>query len=346
MVAVAISRYRIAKSKEHDMTTHTLPTPRATRLSAIVALAQRAWAINPLLTILTCFVICSAVLGMIGIVADPRTVLGVPTWNKTVKFSLSVLLYSSSLLVLLGRTTRRPQLLRRIGSASAVLLLLEMITLIIQGARAVPMHFNVGTPLDSAFWGFMTATISVFYLITLVGFGVLMREQLGDRVFTWAVRLGFLLAIIGMGQAFLMTGPQNDQLARLTAGEQVDFIGAHTIGAADGGAGLPFVGWSTTHGDLRIGHFVGLHGLQVLPLLALALGWVGRGQLTEGTRLRLVVLGAVGYLGLIVLLTWQALRGQPLLAPDATTLAALAALVGAVVVPGALLIVRNGASRR
>jgi len=44
---------------------------------------------------------------------------------------------------------------------------------------------------------------------------------------------------------------------------------AHTYGAPDGGPGIPFLNWSTIAGDLRIGHFVTLHGLQVIPLIAL-----------------------------------------------------------------------------
>jgi hypothetical protein len=99
------------------------------------------------------------------------------------------------------------------------------------------------------------------------------------------------------------------------------------VGVPDGGSGLFLVGWSTTGGDLRIGHFVGMHALQVLPLLAAGLAAVGHGRLDETARIRIVQIAAAGYAGVVVLVTWQALRGQPLLAPDALTLAALGALL-------------------
>ncbi len=77
-------------------------------------------------------------------------------------------------------------------------------------------------------------------------------------------------------------------------------------------------------GDLRIGHFVGLHALQVLPLLGFGLAAT---RLGGSARSAVVTVAAVGYGALVVLLTWQALRGQPLLAPDPLTRTTLAVLV-------------------
>jgi hypothetical protein len=124
-----------------------------------------------------------------------------------------------------------------------------------------------------------------------------------------------------------MTGPTAAQQAAMGAGLGSGIVGAHTVGADDGGPGIPFLGWSTTHGDLRVGHFVGIHAMQLVPLLAVFLARRRERWLREGHRVALVWVGALGYLGLVALVTWQALRGQPLTAPDGLTLAALAGLV-------------------
>ena len=68
-----------------------------------------------------------------------------------------------------------------------------------------------------------------------------------------------------------MTRPTAAQLDEARATGRMAIAGAHTVGAPDGGPGLPGTGWSVEHGDLRIPHFVGLHAMQILPLLALAL---------------------------------------------------------------------------
>ncbi|MBO0793244.1 MAG: hypothetical protein J2P36_20160, partial [Ktedonobacteraceae bacterium] len=113
----------------------------------------------------------------------------------------------------------------------------------------------------------------------------------------------------------------------------------------DGGPGLPFVGWSTEGGDLRIPHFVGLHALQVLPLF----WWLFLRRsrlLRDGHRVALVWTISVGYLGVVGLLTWQALRAQPLIAPDAYTLNAFAILISAVVLAVVVIVLHAHTKRK
>jgi hypothetical protein len=97
---------------------------------------------------------------------------------------------------------------------------------------------------------------------------------------------------------------------------------------------MPLTGWSTTGGDLRIPHFVGMHALQLLPLLLMGLTALAArprfGLLAdERVRLRLVLLASGAYAAVFALVTWQALRGQPLLRPDGATLTAAGLILGA-----------------
>lgn len=296
------------------------------------------WSINRPMTLLFWAMLGTSILGLVGFALDERTVLGMPTWAKTSKFSLSIALYAATMLWVFGYDTLRPRLSRFILSASAYILALEIGLIIFQGSRAVPMHFNNATPFDTTLFSIMGMSITLLWFINALGVAVLAAQRVPSRALAWSLRLGLIVALLGMLEGFLMTAPSPSQLATLQAGQHADLIGAHTIGAADGGPGLPFLGWSTTHGDLRIGHFIGLHGLQVIPLLGLFLMLRRDPWLTERRKLWLVVIGATGYCSLAALATWQALRGQPLTAPDMLTVTVFVAIVTATLVAAAIVI--------
>ena len=176
----------------------------------------------------------------------------------------------------------------------------------------------------------MGFAILVLWFMSVLAGVLLARQRFEQRALGWGIRLGLLITVIGMLIGVLMTGPTPDQLSAMEAGAPVTVLGAHTVGAADGGTMMPVTGWSLDGGDLRIPHFVGIHAMQLLPLVG---WWLSRRN--TGSRRRPVAMTSVvagGYAGLVALLTWQALRGQPLIYPDALTLGLVAVLIVAVVV--------------
>lgn len=153
--------------------------------------------------------------------------------------------------------------------------------------------------------------------------------------------LGIALSLGGMSIGYLMTSPTPDQAEVLRNGLKLTTIGAHSIGGFDGGATMPLTGWATESGDLRVAHFVGLHALQALPLIAVGLRLLARRfpvlhDMT--TRAALVIVAALGYAGVIGLLLWQAQRGQALIRPDGLTLTAAGALLAAVTVSATIIV--------
>ena len=211
------------------------------------------------------------------------------------------------------------------GTVAAVFLVVEMVIIVGAAAAGVTSHFNVSDGFHAALWAIMAVSIVIVWLAAVPIAIVLLRTALGDPARALAIRSGLLIALLGMGLAFLMTGPTAAQLD-----DYQGIVGAHTVGVADGGPGLPLLGWSTVAGDLRIPHFVGMHALQVLPLAALLLEVLGR-RITllahplarRGTLRVLVGL----YLGVLALVTGQALAGQSVVQPSALVLALGAALV-------------------
>ena len=114
-----------------------------------------------------------------------------------------------------------------------------------------------------------------------------------------------------------MTSPRSAQLEAMKTTHRLTTSGSHTVGAPDGGPGLPGTGWSLEHGDLRVPHFVGLHALQVLPLIAVARRR-RRGAIDGAQTIRVA---ATSYVVLFALLLLQALRGEAVLAPGVVSTA-------------------------
>lgn len=294
---------------------------------------MRLLRLHPPLMITSLAMLAFLAFTLAGLVIDDRTSLGVPIWLKPMKFAISIAVYTATLAWLISLLDRGRRTAFWLGTVAALAMLIEMVIIGGQAARGVRSHFNNTTALDATLFSIMGMTIVVAWIVTLWVAVLLLIQRIADRPASLAIRFGVFIALAGMAVGFIMTVPSGAQIASGSG-----YLGAHAVGADDGGPGLPLVNWSTEAGDLRIGHFVGMHALQALPLLALALTLASQrfARLRdEVTRARLITVAGIAYAGLVVLVTWQALRGQSLVSPDALSLAAYA-LIAAVILAGAV----------
>ena len=279
------------------------------------------------------------IVSLIGLIVDGRTLLGVNVWEKPLKFAISTVIYAVTWSWLIGQLQRFRRAAWWAGTLSAVLLLIELAIIAGAAAFGVNSHFNVTTPLATTLWAIMAFSITALWVATLVVSILLFRNPLGDAARNLAIRAGAVVALIGMGLAFLMTSPNAQQLSNWQG-----ISGAHAVGIADGGPGLPLLGWSTVAGDLRIPHFVGMHALQAIPILLILIELLSRrvAVLRDVTvRLRLVAIASVSYVAVLGLLTWQALRGQSIVQPDALTTTVTLVLAALTLAATAVVLVRG-----
>ena len=223
---------------------------------------------------------------------DQRHVTGALVWIKPIKFCLSVIAFVWTLGWLLADLPGPAQrAVRRLSAGIALSMTVEQVLIFIQAARGTTSHYNNATALDGALFGLMGLFIMANTVLTAWAVYLVWRHRPhGGAGYVWGVRLGLLLFLVGSVLGGMMIS-----------------LNQHTVGAPDGGRGLPGIGWSTRAGDLRIAHFIGLHALQVVPLLG---WWLGRR--VPRRAVLLTWLGAAAYAGLVGALFAQALAGVPL----------------------------------
>ena len=296
---------------------------------------RRAWSASAPLTATSLLMFAAFIASVAGIFLDDRIITGVPAWLKPAKFAISTSIFCGTLAWLYRYLLVWPRFVRAMGWVVSVVIVLEVAIIDLQALRGTTSHFNVGTPLDAMLFGIMGAAIAVLWLASLGVLIALARQRFSDPAWGWWLRMGLLTAVAGAAAGGLMIRSTPAPIETVDSTHSQN-AGSHTVGAPDGGPGLPGVGWSTQHGDLRVPHFFGLHGLQILPLF----GWFllrRRSGATDCSQSRLPFVVTASYLAFIGILTWQALRGQSVIAPDSATLLALALWLAATISIGVLL---------
>jgi hypothetical protein len=227
---------------------------------------------------------------LVAMTLDGRAINGVSVWVKPAKFAFSFLAWSWTLAWAWGvlEPSMRDGWTARVilwGTLAASTYEQGWITL--RAALGLPSHFAKDA-LGGVMYSLMgVGAVALVALAALLGLLVLLR---GDRAqpLPWRLAVGLGLLIGGVLGGI--------------SGASISALDTPKIGgtASDAANLAPFF-WSRDGGDQRIAHFLAVHSMQALPILALL-----------GAGAGMVWAGAAGWTALSVAAWLLALSGVPL----------------------------------
>ncbi len=213
-------------------------------------------------------------------------VYGVNAWYKPFKFAFSTLTFAWGMA---WYCSYLPNFNLKLFNWSIIILLsFEVAYIAFQAGRGQLSHYNLSTPLYSALYTIMALAATLVTIYTAyVGFLFFVHSfpELPDY-YVWAIRLSIVIFVIFSFEGFAMGSRLN-----------------HSVGAVNDNSNWFILGWSKTVGDLRVAHFIGMHALQVLPILSY--------YLLKNTKLTIALSLVYGLLALLTLI--QALKGKPIM---------------------------------
>ena len=241
---------------------------------------------DPLLFWIGVAMLVALIVSVLLSIGDQRLILGINPWIKPMKFFTSITIFLWTVAWFMPETADKPKARAFVRWVIGPAMIIEMIGVVTQVVRGTTSHFNVATPFDAMIFSIMGTTILVNTIAMAVFLAIIRRDTPLHRAgYIWGIRLGVLIFLLASAE-----------------GAMIVTNNAHTVGAADGGPGLPFVNWSTQYGDLRVAHFFGMHAMQLLPLI----GFVANSR-------NLVIATSIVWVAAMGGLLLMALNGQPLL---------------------------------
>ncbi|QHT68992.1 hypothetical protein GXP67_21225 [Rhodocytophaga rosea] len=250
---------------------------------------------NPLLAIAGWIHIGILLLCIAFMPFDNRLVMNINPWIKPAKFAISIAIFAWSMGWFMYEL-KTPARTRIYSILFTLFMGIEMLIIAFQAHRGTISHFNIRSAFDILLFNIMGIAITLNLLLTIVVLIEFFRiKSTLPNYMVWAIQLGLFSLILASIEGFVM----------------VKYM-AHTIGSADGGPGLPVLNWSTRTGDLRVAHFMGIHGLQILPFFAYLLSkWIQKKS--YNIQNALVFSFAGFYLLLMNITFWQAINKIPLI---------------------------------
>lgn len=212
-------------------------------------------------------------------------VFGVNAWFKPFKFAFSTFTFAWAMA---WYCYYLPNFNITLFNWSVIVLLgFEIFYIAFQAGKGQLSHYNLSTPVYATLYSLMALAATLVTLYTAyVGF-LFFTSSFPDlpNYYVWAIRLGMLIFVIFSFEGFAMGSRLN-----------------HSVGALNDNSNLFIMGWSKTVGDLRVAHFIGMHALQVLPILSY--------YLLKNTKLTIGLSVVYGLLAVVTLI--QAVQGKPL----------------------------------
>ena len=200
---------------------------------------------------------------------DPRMLAGANVWEKPAKFFLSLAVHGLTLAWAISLAQGK---MRGVKIATWIFVLaswFELIYMVFRASRGEASHFNNTSAFAAIMYGLMG--VGSLMLVASSAFaGWRLWQQRGGNAMREAASIGLMLgAVLGtIAGAYLAS-----QTSHWIGGEQSD------------ATGLGLFHWSTTGGDLRVAHFIGLHATQMLPLAGLS----GKRLIVYGSAIVVIV---------------------------------------------------------
>jgi hypothetical protein len=241
---------------------------------------------NALLFWFGLFNLAVAIVCLILMPFEETQILGVNRWLKPFKFysSVGIMVLTMGWLLYYLNSAKK---IRVYSWLIFISMFFENGLIIAQAIRNTTSHFNTTSSINGIIFSLMGIFILIFTItILFICISFFRQKQFSiPEAYVWGIRLGLLFFLFFSLEGGMMLG-----------------LLKHTVGGPDGGVGLPVVNWSTEYGDLRIAHFIGIHSLQVLPLV---------GNYFAKTKTQTIFFSVVYFL-LASALFLQAMKGIPL----------------------------------